>query len=165
MATSFRADNIGSLLRPPELLEARGALREGRTPSALDGVTLGLPALLRAHKLLGRAAGAGFRWPDADAAYAKLREEVAELGAELARGGVGRERAREELGDVLIAAAGLARELSFDAEELLRGANAKFERRFRSMECQLQAEGRRMTELDFAELLLRWERAKLAESS
>jgi 5-methyltetrahydropteroyltriglutamate--homocysteine methyltransferase len=30
MATQFRADNIGSLLRPAELLEARAAWREGR---------------------------------------------------------------------------------------------------------------------------------------
>ena len=142
------------------------AAREGRLPSALDGVTLGLPALLRAHKLLGRAARAGFRWADAGAAFAKLREEVDELGVELARGDAAAPaRAREELGDVLIAAASLGRELGLDAEETLRAANAEFERRFRCLERELDAEGRRLEELDPAALVQRWERAKRAESS
>jgi nucleoside triphosphate diphosphatase len=141
------------------------AAREGRRPSALDGVTLGLPALLRAHKLLGRAARAGFRWADADAAFAKLREEVAELGAELEGVGADRQaRAREELGDVLIAAASVARELALDPEEALRAANARFERRFRTVESGLAAEGRRIDELDAAALLERWERAKHTEA-
>ncbi len=143
------------------------AAREGRRPSALDGVALGLPALLRAHKLLGRAARAGFRWPDAGAAFAKLREEVDELEAELSHADLAQraERVREELGDVLIAAASLGRELGLDAEEALRAANAKFERRFRCVEEEVSAEGRRIEELDPAALLSRWERAKRAESS
>jgi nucleoside triphosphate diphosphatase len=141
------------------------AARQGRTPSALDGVTLGLPALARAHKLLGRASRAGFRWPDAAAAFAKLREEVDELEEELAQRGTDRqERAREELGDVLLAAAGVARELGVDPEEALRGANARFERRFRDLERAVAEEGGGIDALDLAALLERWERAKLAES-
>jgi ATP diphosphatase len=142
------------------------ATREGRTPSALDGVSLGLPALLRAHKLVGRAARAGFRWPDAPAAFAKLREEVAELGVELDRSaGPDHARIGEELGDVLMAAAGLARELGFDAEDVLRGANARFEGRYRRMESEIGAEGRRIQDLPLAELVGRWDRAKRAGSS
>lgn len=165
----FADEQIGSAAEQTRAWEAQkaaeraaAAVREGRPVSALDGVTLGLPALARAHKLLGRAARAGFRWPDAAAAFAKLREEVDELGAELpdAAAGAGRERAQEELGDVLIAAAGVARELDLDPEQALRGANAKFERRFRGLEGELAAEGRRIDELDSAALLERWERAK-----
>jgi MazG family protein len=165
----FADEQIGSAAEQTRAWEAQkaaereaGAAREGRAPSALDGVTLGLPALARAHKLLGRASRAGFRWPDAQAAFAKLREEVGELGAELSAGDV--ERRREELGDVLIAAAGVALELALDPEEALRAANAKFERRFRSLERELAAEGARLDELDSATLLARWERAKRAAS-
>lgn len=166
----FADERIGSAAEQTRAWEAHkaaereaAAAREGRVSSALDGVTLGLPALARAEKLLGRAARAGFRWPDAQAAFAKLREEVDELAEEL--GPQGRqERAREELGDVLIAAAGVARELGLDPEAALRGANAKFEQRFRSLERELAGEGRRIDALDTPALLERWERAKRAES-
>jgi nucleoside triphosphate diphosphatase len=139
------------------------AAREGRTPSALEGVPLGLPGLMRAQKLLDRAARTGFRWPSARAALAKLGEELAELGAELERGESSTpERAREELGDLLLAAAGVARELRIDAEQAMRAANDKFERRFRRVESELAREGKRVEDLDPEALLTCWERAKQA---
>ena len=96
--------------------------------SALDGVALALPALLRAEKLQKRAVRTGFDWPDPSGARAKIDEELAEV--EVASPA---ERA-EEIGDLLFAVVNWARKLDVDAEAALRAANAKFERRFRAME-------------------------------
>jgi ATP diphosphatase len=96
---------------------------------ALDGVALGLPALLRAEKLQKRAARTGFDWPDPSGARAKIDEELAEV--EAARTPEHRE---EEVGDLLFAMVNWARKLGVDPEAALRAANAKFEGRFKAME-------------------------------
>lgn len=97
--------------------------------SALDGVALALPALLRATKLQKRAARTGFDWPDTEGPKDKVAEEIAEIaGAETAA-----ER-EEEFGDLLFAVVNWARKSGVDAEAALRAANAKFERRFRAIE-------------------------------
>ena len=98
--------------------------------SALDGVALGYPALLRAEKLQKRAARTGFDWPDPSGARAKIDEELAEVEA------AAPEEVEEEIGDLLFAVVNWARKLGVDPEAALRGANAKFERRFRAMEVE-----------------------------
>ena len=97
--------------------------------SAVDGVALGLPALMRAEKLQKRAARTGFDWPDAAGPRAKITEEIVEVEAAANDA----ERV-EEVGDLLFAVVNWARHLGVDAEAALRAANAKFERRFRAME-------------------------------
>ena len=96
--------------------------------SALAGVALGLPALLRAEKLQKRAARVGFDWTDAAGPRAKIDEELAEVADAPAS------RKAEEVGDLLFAVVNWARHLNVDAEAALRAANSKFERRFRGME-------------------------------
>jgi len=112
---------------------AAEAAAAGRRLSVLDGVAAGLPALTRAEKLQRRAARIGFDWPSAPPVMDKVREELAEVEAELGDGG-SREALDEEVGDLLFACANLARHLGIDPEGALRRANAKFERRFRRME-------------------------------
>ena len=97
--------------------------------SVLDGVALTLPALTRAEKLATRAARKGFDWPDASGPLAKIHEELAEIDAATTDA----ERA-DEAGDLLFAAANYARKLGVDPESALRGANSKFEQRFRKIE-------------------------------
>jgi nucleoside triphosphate diphosphatase len=97
--------------------------------SALDGVALALPALMRAEKLQKRAARTGFDWPDADGPRAKIVEELDEIAD--AKTADARE---DEVGDLLFAAVNLARHLKVDPEVALRRANTKFERRFRAIE-------------------------------
>ena len=97
--------------------------------SALDGVAIGLPALLRAEKLQKRAARTGFDWPDPSGARAKIDEELAEVET----AATDADRA-EEIGDLLFAVVNWARKLDVDPEAALRAANAKFERRFKAME-------------------------------
>ena len=121
-----RAETGGHHLWEQVKADERAAKGES---SALDGVALGLPALMRAEKLQKRAARTGFDWPDASGPRAKIEEELAELDAETDRG-----RQEEELGDLLFAVVNLARHLKIDAEEALRKANRKFEGRFRMIE-------------------------------
>jgi nucleoside triphosphate diphosphatase len=123
--------------------------------SALDGVALALPALMRAQKLQKRAARTGFDWPDPSGSEAKIAEEIEELKT------ASSDAAKvEEAGDLLFAVVNFVRAHGISAEDALRAANAKFERRFRAMEA--------LSEPDFASLSLDqqevlWQRVKSAE--
>jgi ATP diphosphatase len=144
-------------------LEARAG---GRPPSALDGVIRGLPALTRALKLQRRAARVGFDWIETIDILDKIEEEVGELRHELPAAGVkaGRgpahDRIADELGDLLFALVNLARRLEVDPEGALRGANAKFDRRFRRIEALLADQGRTPTEASLDEMEALWQKAK-----
>ncbi|TQV65498.1 MAG: nucleoside triphosphate pyrophosphohydrolase [Halothiobacillaceae bacterium] len=131
-------------------------------PSALDGVALALPALTRAVKLQKRAARQGFDWPDADAVFPKIDEELAELREGIAAGD--RANVFEEIGDLLFAITNLARKLGMDPEAALRGCNDKFIRRYQGMETV--AEGRKVRladlTLDEQEAIYREVKARLA---
>jgi tetrapyrrole methylase family protein/MazG family protein/ATP diphosphatase len=127
----------------------------------LDDVPVGLPALTRAAKLTKRAARVGFDWPSIGEVLDKLDEETRELKAEIAAGDV--EKAQDELGDVLFVLANLARKLEVEPEEALRGTNAKFVRRFRSIETALKARGKTPDQSDLAEMDALWNTAKLDE--
>ena len=127
----------------------------------LDGVAMGLPALTRAVKLQNRAARVGFDWPATDQVLDKLREETAELVA--ARDSGDRAHMAEELGDLMFVMANLARHLDIDPEEALRAANAKFTRRFRSIETALAADGRTPQQSTLEEMDALWDAAKIAE--
>jgi MazG family protein len=126
----------------------------GARASHLDGVPQALPALMRAYKLSKRAARVGFDWEHASQTADKVAEELEEVRAAAAnaeaQGQVAESREIfEEIGDLLFAAANLARKLDVDAESALRAANAKFERRFRGMESLAAQRG-----LVFADLKL-----------
>ena len=130
--------------------------------SQMDGVARALPALIRAEKLQKRAARVGFDWPDAHGAFAKTREELDEVEAELADADP--ERLQDELGDLLFAMVNVVRLLGMDAEQALSRANEKFERRFRRMEAQLRAGGQdALDRLSLQELDAAWERVKRDE--
>jgi nucleoside triphosphate diphosphatase len=115
---------------PPDWETLKAEERSSDTDrSALAGVALGIPALMRAEKLQKRAARTGFDWPDPNGARAKIDEELAEVEAAETPDAV-----EDEIGDVLFAVTNWARKLRVDPEAALRRANAKFERRFRAME-------------------------------
>ncbi|HVH74813.1 MAG TPA: nucleoside triphosphate pyrophosphohydrolase [Stellaceae bacterium] len=140
--------------------EARAAAAGGRA-SVLDGVALALPALLRAAKIGRRAARIGFDWPAAEPVFGKLAEETLELRAELDRGAEPG-RLEDEMGDLLFAAAQLARKLDIDPEAALRRATAKFERRFRELEARAGEHG---AATDIAALEALWQEVKRAEQN
>lgn len=132
----FGDAEIASVAAQNEAWEAHKAAERqarGENASVLDGVAVTLPALLRAAKISKRAARIGFDWPDARAVLPKLAEETAEIEAEMAANAAP-DRLEDEVGDLLFAAANLARKLDVEPETALRRATAKFERRFRRVE-------------------------------
>ena len=142
----------------------KAAERAKRAESGvLDGVAKGLPALTRAVKLQNRAARVGFDWPSTDEVLEKLVEETHELIE--ARQSLAQDEITEEFGDLLFVMANLARHLDIDPEGALRAANAKFTRRFRSIEAALAERGKRPQESDLAEMDALWDAAKRAEKA
>ncbi len=124
----------------------------------LEGLPLGLPALVRAQRMTERAARVGFDWPRLDGVWAKIREEIRELKqAERKRGRGGRE---EELGDVLFSLVNLARHYGLSAEEALRKANRRFAQRFRKVEAELRREGFSLEEASLKDMDRLWNQAK-----
>jgi MazG family protein len=88
--------------------------------SAMDGVPLALPALLRARKLLSRAARAGFERPAAERVAGQLA--AFESGE------------TEVIGDLLFSIVSIAQRAGLEPETALRDATAAFERRIRARE-------------------------------
>ncbi len=124
----------------------------------LAGVTPTLPGLTRAVKLQRKAATVGFDWSDAKLVLAKIREEVDEIERELDGGSSATVEA--EIGDLIFAVANLARHVDADPETAVRGANAKFERRFAHIEAGLAAKGTSAKDASLAEMEALWTEAK-----
>ncbi|MGA7313968.1 MAG: nucleoside triphosphate pyrophosphohydrolase [Silvibacterium sp.] len=135
---------------------------EKSAPPTLEGrlevIPRSMPALSEAAKLGSKAAKYGFDWPHVSGLIDKLREETAELEAEISYIGKSNQAASEELGDLLFTAVNLARHLKIDPELALRDTNAKFRRRFRFME---QTSPRPLEELSSEELEALWAQAKV----
>ena len=136
-----------------EAIKAAERDEEGQA-GALDGVALGLPALLRAAKLQKRASRVGFDWPDAAGPRAKIDEELAECAAAIHDPTA----LHDEIGDLLFSVVNWARHLDIDPEAALRDANGKFERRFRAVEAMAD---KPLDALNITELDALWTRAKL----
>jgi ATP diphosphatase len=133
--------------------------RERSGKSVLAEVPLALPALTRANKLGKRAAQVGFEWPDVAGAIDKLDEELGEL-----RKGLGAQADQahitDELGDVLFCVVNVCRYLGVDPETALKGANAKFERRFGYVEERLREQGRSPGDATLEEMDKLWDEGK-----
>jgi MazG family protein len=123
----------------------------------LDGVSRSQPALSEASQIASKAAGVGFDWDRIEQVYEKMEEEIAEL-----RNTSSHAEREDELGDLLFVAVNLARFLKVDPEQALRKANAKFRRRFSSVETQLRETGRDWRESNIEEMESFWQRAKKA---
>lgn len=140
----------------------KAAERAGKKQGgALDGVAVGLPALLRAYKLQNRAARVGFDWPSTDQVIDKIQEEAAELVE--ARDDLTHAEMTEEFGDLMFVMANLARHLKIEPEAALRAANAKFTRRFEGVEAKLKARGKTPDQSDLAEMDALWDAVKADE--
>ena len=142
--------------------EVKAAERAAKSETrVLDGVAVGLPALLRAVKLQKRAARVGFDWPSTDQVIDKIIEESRELVE--ARDTLTQDEVEEEMGDLLFVVANLARHLNVDPEAALRRTNAKFIRRFNAVEDALIAKGSSPEQSNLEEMDALWDAAKLAE--
>jgi MazG family protein len=153
----------GEALAQWEAIKHGEAAARGRRRSVIDGVPRALPALLRAQRIQSKAARVHFDWVDARAAWAKVDEEVREAAAALAADD--RDRFQEELGDTLFSLVNVARLSALDAEDVLQRAIEKFRRRFTTMENELIARGKSITEVTPEELERSWEAVKAQERS
>jgi len=134
--------------------------KEKQDRGVLDGVPVAMPALLRAQRMGEKAAHLGLDWPDREGPREKLNEELSELDEAVATGDA--EAIESELGDVLFAAAGLARKLAVDPEAALRRTLERFGRRVRFVEQAARERKVNPAELPFAELDALWNEAKEA---
>jgi ATP diphosphatase len=142
----------------------KAAERAGkRQDGVLDGVAVGLPALMRAVKLQKRAARVGFDWPEVGQVLDKVAEEAREVVE--ARDTLTPEALSEEIGDLLFVLANVARHLDVDPEAALRHANAKFIRRFEGIERRLAAMDKRPEDSDLAQMDALWNAEKAAEKA
>lgn len=139
-----------------EDIKAKERAQSGET-SALDGVAKALPALMRSDKLQKRAARVGFEWPDVKGPKEKLEEELQELDE------ADEAEKLMEAGDVLFVAVNIVRRYGVDPEQALKASNAKFERRFQTMETLAVQDGHVFADLTLDEQEAYWQKVKRLE--
>ncbi|WP_341840626.1 nucleoside triphosphate pyrophosphohydrolase [Chitinophaga caseinilytica] len=135
-------------------------MREGKE-SVLSGVPRSLPALVKAMRLQDKARQVGFEWENREQVWAKVEEETAELMETVEAND--KDRMEAEFGDLMFALVNYSRFLGIDAENALERTNKKFIRRFRGMEEMAGAQGRKLTDMDLAEMDGLWNKIKEGE--
>ncbi len=130
--------------------------------SALDGISHGLPALMRAEKVQKKAARVGFDWTETAPIAAKIREDLQEVEVEIAQGTT--EKVEEEIGDLLFSVVNLARKVKIDGETALQRATDKFAARFRQVESLARERGLVLEKLSLVELDRLWDEVKREEA-
>ena len=129
--------------------------------SALDGIPKHVPPLHRAYQMQRLAARVGFDWSDISGVFKKLQEEIGELQDAIAR--ENRKHVVEEIGDLLFSVVNVARFMKVDPAYALELTNAKFIRRFRAVEDEIVAGGRRMKDCTLAEMDAIWDKIRAAD--
>jgi len=124
----------------------------------LDGLPAALPALMRAQKAQSKAARVNFDWTAVRNVVAKVDEELGEVKQAIAS--QDGQAVEDEIGDLLFAVVNLARKCKLDAESALQTATDKFVARFNRLEDELQARGKRLGDVDLAELDAIWDEIK-----
>ncbi len=166
--TPDQVKGLWSIIKAEEKAERAARLRKaGKEPppaaGVLSDVSAGLPTLGRALRLQAKAGTVGFDWNDPKAVLDKITEEANEISSAIESGS--QDEAAEEIGDLMFAVVNLARHLKVDPETALRAANAKFERRFASIERALARQGRKPEQATLAEMDALWDEAKAGEKA
>jgi tetrapyrrole methylase family protein/MazG family protein len=130
--------------------------------SILSGIPRTLPAVMEAYQLTRRASRVGFDWPDIAGVLAKLREEIDELESEIVTGTPA--DIESEAGDLLFSVVNVVRFLKLDPEIALKKSNRKFVQRFKQMETRAATKGKKLADLNAAELDALWNQAKARET-
>jgi MazG family protein len=162
-AATEGVDTPGKVVEQWEQIKAREQTDAGKKRALLSGVPKSMPALLRAHEIGTRVAAVGFDWAHTKDVVDKIEEEVSELRDAVAH--EGRERAEEEMGDLLFSIANLARKLGIEPESALRKANGKFTKRFTALEAILEQRGTSVHEVTLEELEIVWTEVKDAAAT
>jgi len=124
--------------------------------SALEGVPVSLPAIIKAHRIQEKARGVGFDWERPEQVLEKVHEELSELQDEVKHHG----KIEEEFGDLLFALINYARFIGVNPEDALEKTNRKFIKRFQYLESESAKDGKQIAEMSLAEMDVYWNRAK-----
>ena len=131
--------------------------------SVLSGVPVTLPSLIKAYRIQDKARHVGFDWEDKQDVWAKVREELDELEAELKH--EDKERSEKELGDFLFSVINAARLYHLNPDNALEETNQKFIRRFNYIEEHSIKAGKPLTGMTLAEMDALWNEAKSKETN
>lgn len=126
--------------------------------TVLGGVPRALPAMIKAARIQEKAANVGFDWEKPEDVWDKVKEETAEVEAEI--GGKDPRRLEEEFGDLLFAVINAARLYGVNPENALEHTNRKFISRFNHIEEGARAQGRKITDLTLEQMDRLWNEAK-----
>jgi MazG family protein len=148
----------GQVVEQWEQIKSREQLGQGQKRALLGGIPKAMPALVRTHEISTRVAAVGFDWARTDDVIAKIEEEVAELREAAAH--ESRERAEEEMGDLLFSIANLARKLGIEPESALRKANEKFTSRFSALEAIFEDRGASIHDATLEQMEAVWQQVK-----
>ena len=132
-------------------------LKEGKK-SILEGVPKSLPAMIKASRIQDKAACSGFDWEEPSQVFEKVKEELAELSAEIEKGK--KDTIESEFGDVLFSLINYARFIEVDPESALEKTNKKFIKRFQFLEKEAKKSGKQLTDMTLAEMDVHWEKSK-----
>ena len=159
-----KIDDTNSVLQRWE--EIKRTEKNGQEKHILDGVTNGLPSLIKAHEIQKKVEKVGFDWPEAKSVIPKIREELDEVESAISEGGANNDNdsLAEEIGDLLFAVTNLTRKIGMDSESLLAAANEKFIRRFNELENNLEENGTNVIEANIERMEQAWEEVKNKES-
>ncbi len=158
---SSDARDSGAVLKQWESIKrAEKQHKPGRNAGGhyLDDLPLALPALMRAQKTQSKVARVNFDWTELDDVIAKVEEEIQELKQAILE--QDRKSIEDEVGDLLFAVVNLARKCKLDAESALQGATDKFVFRFNRLEDELQSRGKKLGDVDLAEMDKIWNQIK-----
>ena len=154
--SDIHADTPDEVMKNWEELKLRKKKRQG---GILGGVPRSLPAMVKAYRIGEKAASAGFDWEQKEDIWPKVKEEIAEIEVEMARGD--KERTEEEIGDLFFALINMCRLYGIDPELALEKCNKKFISRFQHMEAE--AGDKLFSEMSAEELDQLWRNAKRDE--
>ena len=155
-----KVNNVEQVLDNWEQIKQK---EKGGNKTVLAGVPAALPSLIKAYRIQDKARHVGFDWKDREDVWAKVREELGELEAELQRDD--KQHAEEELGDFLFSVINAARLYKLNPDNALEHTNQKFIRRFNYIEQHSIKAGRPLTEMTLEEMDALWNEAKRGEKA
>jgi mazG family protein len=153
-----QADNVDQVLKNWEQIKLQ---EKDGNKTVLSGVPDALPSMIKAYRIQDKARNVGFDWKEKNDVWAKVREELDELEAELKR--EDKERSTQELGDFLFSVINAARLYHLNPDNALEKTNQKFIRRFNYVEQHSIKVGKPLTEMSLEEMDKLWNEAKQEE--
>lgn len=154
------ADNPEEVIHNWEMLKLREKAKKERKAAegVLSGVPRSLPAMVKGYRIGQKAASAGFDWEKKADVWDKVKEEIAEVEAEIRNGNS--DGIEEEIGDLFFSLINASRLYGVDPETALERTNKKFMSRFTHIEQEAAKHGKNIGEMTLDEMEALWQEAK-----